>query len=238
MKLCKNWPTMYRTVWVRLYALDKVSPAMKALESLEFSEPTRESVCSNIKGFADERQPLGDFRTAAVALTIVRDGSEAALILTRRSASLRAHGGQWSLPGGRIDAGETPYEAALRELREEVNLELKESDILGTLDDYTTRSGFRITPVVIWADADPGELRANPDEVASIHTFTFSELGRPDSPHLESIEQSEQPVLSMHYDDDRIFAPTGAMLYQFREVAIMGKPTRVSHYDQPVFAWR
>jgi mutator protein MutT len=210
---------------------------MKALKSLEFSAVNRDRISANIQRFSDERQPPGEFRTAAVTLTIINDGDEAALLLTRRSAKLRAHGGQWSLPGGRIDPGETPYQAALRELQEEVNLSLEESDILGTLDDYTTRSGFRITPVVIWADIDPGSLRANPDEVASIHHFTFGELNRPDSPHLESIAQSDQPVLSMHYDDDRIFAPTGAMLYQFREVAIMGKATRVAHYDQPVFAW-
>ena len=140
--------------------------------------------------------------------------------------------------GGRIDAGETPQQAALRELSEEINLSLDASHIIGTLDDYQTRSGFLITPVVVWADVECATLVPNPHEVASIHAFTFTELNRTDSPHLESIPQSDQQVLSMHYVKTRIYAPTAAFLYQFREVAICGRPTRVDHFDQPVFAWR
>jgi 8-oxo-dGTP pyrophosphatase MutT (NUDIX family) len=142
------------------------------------------------------------------------------------------------MPGGRIDAGETPVEAALRELHEEVNLSLSEDAVLGTLDDYVTRSGFVITPVVVWTDIEDINLHPNPDEVASIHAFTFSELTRDDSPNLEEIPESDRQVLSMNYLDDRIYAPTAAMLYQFREVALKGVQTRVAHFDQPVFAWR
>jgi len=188
--------------------------------------------------FKPRPQPEQGLRTAAVAVTVFSDASEAAIIITRRVSTLRAHGGQWALPGGRIDPGESPTQAALRELHEEVDLSLDDSSVVGMLDDYLTRSGYVITPVVIWADVSIRDLKPNPEEVDSIHSFTFSELARVDSPHLESISQSDRQVLSMHYGDDRIFAPTAAILYQFREVVICGRDTRVLHFDQPVFAWQ
>lgn len=210
---------------------------MKALDNLSFTTATREQISSNICGFKDTRQEQEGLRRAAVTLTIFNHEGEAAVIITQRAESLRAHGGQWALPGGRIDAGENSVQAALRELREEVNLSLDCTDVLGKLDDYVTRSGYIITPVVLWSDVSASALTPNAGEVASIHPFTFSELSRADSPHLESIPESDRQVLSMHFGDMRIYAPTAALLYQFREVAILGKNTPVLHYDQPVFAW-
>jgi 8-oxo-dGTP pyrophosphatase MutT (NUDIX family) len=210
---------------------------MKALDNFNFTTPTRQQISSNILGFNDTRQEREGLRKAAVTLTIFDHGGEAAIIITKRAENLRAHGGQWALPGGRIDEGESSVQAALRELREEVNLHLDESHVLGKLDDYVTRSGYIITPVVLWTDATCCALTPNPEEVDSIHPFTFSELSRTDSPHLESIPESDQQVLSMNFGDMLIYAPTAAMLYQFREVAILGKNTPVLHYDQPVFAW-
>ncbi|MBX3638192.1 MAG: CoA pyrophosphatase, partial [Rubrivivax sp.] len=122
-------------------------------------------------------------RHAAVALVLVEAGHGAevpglprqdawsrapALLLTRRAAALRAHAGQWALPGGRIDDGETPEQAALRELHEEVALDLQPEAVLGRLDDYATRSGYVITPVLVWGGA-AREVQPNPHEVASIH---------------------------------------------------------------------
>lgn len=211
---------------------------MKALKTFSFTPQTRDRICSNVQRFPDRRQDEADLRRAAVTLTIFKHEEEAAIIMTRRSSKLRDHGGQWALPGGRIDPGENAVQAALRELHEEINLSLDESHVVGTLDDYLTRSGYIITPVVIWSDAQFSELEPNLDEVDSIHAFTFRELSRVDSPYLESIPQSDRPVLSMHFGDDRIFAPTGALLYQFYEVAIHGRATRVLHFEQPVFAWK
>jgi len=158
-------------------------------------------------------------------------------VLTRRAGGLRRHAGQWALPGGRLDPGETPEQAALRECREEVGLALAEDSVLGRLDDYATRSGFVITPVVVWSGA-PGALRPDPGEVAEIHRVPLAELDRPGVPHLRRIPESERPVISIPLVGTHIHAPTAAILFQLREVGVWGRATRVSHYEQPVFAWR
>ncbi|KZX60532.1 coenzyme A pyrophosphatase [Halioglobus sp. HI00S01] len=211
---------------------------MQALQNFQFTLRNRLQIVENLDLFKSDEVGHTQAKRAAVAVTIIRNHAESVVVITRRSSALRAHGGQWALPGGKIDQGESVVEAALRELYEEVNVSLDESSVLGTLDDYTTRSGYLITPVVIWADIDWDAMSPNPDEVESIHPFTFSELARPESPYLETIPESTAQVLSMHYERDRIYAPTGAILYQFREVGILGRPTRVAHFEQPVFAWR
>lgn len=211
---------------------------MKPVTDYSYTKLLEGRLGDNVRSFEDVRQPLGELRHAAVALAIYDCQGEASVIVTRRSQRLREHSGQWALPGGRIDEGELAIDAALRELHEEVNLELGREHVLGTLDDYVTRSGYVITPVVVWADIDDRHLKPNPDEVASIHPFTFTELSRKDSPNLETIAESDRQVLSMNYLDDVLYAPTAAMLYQFREVAMSGRSTRVLGYDQPVFAWR
>jgi mutator protein MutT len=191
-------------------------------------------------------------RPAAVALTLIQEGTgaqlnfvespagwseSAAILLTRRAAGLRAHAGQWALPGGRIDAGESAEEAALRELREEVGLELPPSAILGCLDDYVTRSGYAITPVVVWG-GEARELVPNDGEVASIHRIPLTEFLRVDAPLLEPCGDSVHPVLRMPVGIAWIAAPTAAFLYQFRELCVLGKMTRVAHFEQPEFARR
>ena len=160
-----------------------------------------------------------------------------AVLLTRRAASLRSHGGQWALPGGRIDDSESPAAAARRELAEELGLELDDESLLGVLDDYPTRSGYVMTPFVFWGGRDP-DLRPDPREVRSVHRVSFRELCRDDSPRFVSIPESERPVVQIPIGGDLIHAPTGAVLLQFRRVAIEGVLERVAHLEQPVFAWQ
>ena len=192
---------------------------------------------ANLAAFERRSLARDGRRPAAVALVLLDDDEgRACFLLTRRAASLRAHARQWALPGGRIDPGESAERAALRELREEVGLERDASTVLGLLDDYGTRSGFVITPVVVWGG--PGvTLAPNPAEVASVHRVPLADLDRPGVPRLVSIPESDRPVIQVELLSTLVHAPTAAVLYQVREVVVHGRPTRVAHFEQPVWAW-
>lgn len=206
---------------------------------LSFNTDLRARFEVNLAAF--ERRAIADdsLRHAAVAIVIVAGGDgEAAFLLTTRPAGLRRHGGQYALPGGRLDEGETAHAAALRELAEELGLTLGEDRIIGTLDDYPTRSGFCVTPVVVWG-GEGGAIHPDPEEVDQVYHIPLADLLNPDIPHLEP-GPDDHPILSAPLATlgHQVFAPTAAMLYQFREVALLGKHTRVAHYDQPAFAWK
>lgn len=198
----------------------------------------RDRVRGHLAAFERRRHGPGALRPAAVAVTLVAGPlGEPSFLITRRARGLRRHAGQWALPGGRLDPGESAEQAALRELAEEVGLSLAAEAVLGELDDYPTRSGFVITPVVVWAGGAV-ELEPDPAEVAAVHRVPLAELERPEVPHLRRIPESERPVISIPMLGTHIHAPTAAILYQLREVALRGRDTRVDHFEQPVFAWR
>ena len=161
-----------------------------------------------------------------------------AFLLTRRPTKLGRHAGQWALPGGRIDEGETPLQAAIREASEEVGISLTAADLIGRLDDYPTRSGYVMSPFVFWGGENPA-LQPDPNEVFSLHRISLRELCRSDSPKYVTIPESDRPVVQLRLGRDMVHAPTGAVLLQFRRVAIEGNSgERVDHLEQPVFAWR
>ena len=199
---------------------------------------------ANLNRFDRRASSREGLKKAAVAVTIVdrQNGSSAsttghaAMILTKRAGTLKNHAGQWALPGGGMEAGERPEDTVLRELEEEVGLRLDPDAVIGRLDDYDTRSGFTIKPVVLWGSADV-TLKPNPGEVASIHLISLAEFMRDDAPILENIPESRHPVLMMPVGNTCIAAPTAAIIYQFREVAMLGLNRRVAHYEQPYFAW-
>ena len=206
-----------------------------------FDDTTRRNIAGLCAGFA--RLPAGEpapaLKRAAVAIVVVAaDAAQSgtALLLTLRASGLRAHRGQWALPGGRCDEGETPIEAALRELHEELGLALGPGDVLGLLDDYPTRSGYLVTPVVLWASVSAA-ISPNPDEVASVHRIPLHDLEQDDVFDFVAIPESAGRVIRFRYEGQFIHAPTAAMMYQFREV-LAGRDTRVADLEQPVFAWK
>jgi 8-oxo-dGTP pyrophosphatase MutT (NUDIX family) len=205
-----------------------------------FDDTTRRNIAELCAAFArvSPDGPASGLKRAAVAVVLVEadDAAGTALLLTRRAASLRAHGGQWALPGGRCDEGETQVAAALRELHEELGLQLGPANVLGQLDDYPTRSGYLIAPVVLWA-AKAAVITANPAEVASVHRIALENIERTDAFDFTEIPESTRRVIRFHLAGQFIHAPTAAMIYQFREV-LAGRDTRVGALEQPVFAWK
>jgi 8-oxo-dGTP pyrophosphatase MutT (NUDIX family) len=205
-----------------------------------FGATFRRLVARRLATFA--RTPALDaegLKRAAVAVTLLEsdDGSgETAFVLTRRRRDLRTHKGQYALPGGRCDEGEPAVAAALRELEEELGLRLSGDDALGMLDDYPTRSGYLITPVVIWAE-QAGPLLPNPEEVASVHRIPLAQIARAGAIDFITIAESERRVIRIRMNGSLVHAPTAAVVYQFHEV-MAGRHTRVSELEQPVFAWR
>ena len=205
-----------------------------------FTPAFRTTLLERCRAFPRVAYEGDDLKRAAVvaALAPADDASgQTAVILTRRAMGLRAHGGQWALPGGRCDPGETLEEAALRELREELGLDAGPETILGVLDDYPTRSGYAIAPVVAWVE-DLAALNPSPEEVASVHCIRLDFIAQDASVAFETIPESPRPLIRLDIGGGHhIHAPTAALVYQLREL-VAGRVTRVAELEQPVFAWK
>jgi 8-oxo-dGTP pyrophosphatase MutT (NUDIX family) len=205
-----------------------------------FDHATRRNIAERCAAFARApgSEPAPALKRAAVAIALTKAGGSngTALLLTLRAAGLRAHSSQWALPGGRCDDGETQVMAALRELHEELGLELGADDVLGLLDDYPTRSGYLITPVVVWAGTSAA-MSPNPEEVASVHRIALDDIEQADAFSFTTIPESTRRVIRFRHFGQVIHAPTAALVYQFREV-LAGRDTRVAELEQPVFAWK
>jgi 8-oxo-dGTP pyrophosphatase MutT (NUDIX family) len=204
-----------------------------------YSFELRQQLVTNLHLHRRRAHALDARKHAAVAIVLVDGGQDrgACFLLCRRASRLNAHAGQWALPGGRLDPGEDPLTAALREIEEELGFRLSEQAVVGWLDDYPTRSGYVITPVVLWAGGAP-DIVASPHEVMAVHEIALEELIA-GQPTFLTIPESDRPVLQMPLGRFSIHAPTGAVLYQFRQVALAGHiDERVDHLEQPVFAWR
>ena len=204
-----------------------------------FDDATRRNIAELVAAFARaaaaEAGPALKRAAVVIALTGAKSGAGTAFLLTRRAAGLRSHSAHWALPGGRCDPGETQAQAALRELHEELGLELGEGEVLGLLDDYPTRSGYLITPVVVWVRTD-SPILPNPAEVASAHRIPLADIEQDDAFSFTTIPESTRRVIRFHLGGMHIHAPTAALIYQFREV-LAGRITRVAELEQPVFAW-
>lgn len=215
------------------------------LPAYPFSDDLKSRMARHLAGF--DRREITDpaLSMAGVALVVapVMDSAQgidgACLLLTRRSTQLRRHAGQYALPGGRVDEGESVRDAALRELREELGLDYDADAVIGALDDYRTRSGFCIRPFVIWGGS-LADLKPDPIEVAIVFKVPLGELDSPEIPREMPGGTPDRPVLGapIATTGQVVHAPTAALIYQFREVAMHGRATRVAHFEQPEFAWK
>ena len=110
-----------------------------------------------VYGDEDARPDPSFLKAAAVLLPIVARPDELTVLFTRRTAHLRAHSGQISFPGGRIEESDASEQAAaLRETHEEIGIAASSIEVIGRLADYHTRTGFRVTPVVGFVSGDFG----------------------------------------------------------------------------------
>ncbi|GAA4664791.1 NUDIX hydrolase [Gordonia humi] len=198
---------------------------------------TRDDIHARLDTFEVHRTPVVEgLRAASVMIVVARQGARRGVWLTRRPARMNRHAAQFALPGGRLDDGETRHQAGLRELHEEMGIVLGDDAVLGDLDDFTTRSGYVMSPTVAWID-DEITPAPNPDEVEHVYLIDLDELAAAE-PVFETIPQSDRPVMSLPLIGRRIHAPTAAVLYQFARVALRDDPVRVADYEQPLFAWR
>jgi 8-oxo-dGTP pyrophosphatase MutT (NUDIX family) len=197
---------------------------------------TREALAASLAAFRRVPADRPELKAASVAVCVLSPPSGHTLLITRRAPRLRSHAGQWALPGGRRDPGESARDAALRELGEETGLRLDARDVLGVLDDYVTRSGYVMTPFVLWGGAPPGDLAGHPGEVAQVLQIPLADLDV--EPELVTIPESDAPVIRLPLLGRHLHAPTAAIVYQFCQVALHAACVRVAHFEQPVFAWR
>ena len=197
----------------------------------------RPELTARLAGFTRISAPRPELKAAAVALCVVLSPEGLpALLLTRRTRGLRAHAGQWALPGGRRDPGESAAQAALRELDEETGVVRPRSSVLAVLDDYVSRSGYVMTPVVVWNGALTEAFTVSEAEVAGVHVIPLADFDVP--PRLETIPESDAPLVSLPLLGGWLHAPTAAVIYQFCQLALHGQTVRVAHFEQPTFAWR
>jgi 8-oxo-dGTP pyrophosphatase MutT (NUDIX family) len=196
----------------------------------------RAAAAANLAAFHRIAADRPDLKAASVAVCVLPSPAGDVLLITRRAPGLRAHAGQWALPGGRRDPGETTEAAALRELFEETGLAADSADILGLLDDYVTRSGYVITPVVVWPQTEPGELSGPASEVTRVYRVPVRDLDV--EPQFLATPETDAPVIRLPIFDRFVHAPTAAVIYQFCQVALRGLPVRVAHFDAPARLWR
>jgi 8-oxo-dGTP pyrophosphatase MutT (NUDIX family) len=198
----------------------------------------RDRLTANLSTFVAEPLPGNDLPGAAVAIVVAPDLDGAAVYaFIQRGMGLRSNPGQYALPGGRLDPGETALDAARRELDEELGIALGADAVVGVLDDFRSGLGRSITPVVLWCAA-PTDFVAHPEEVHDAWWVPLAELDHPEAPRWVDDPQADGTVVRMSVRGEWINPPTAAVLYQFREVALHGRSVRVRDVATPRWTHR
>jgi len=210
-----------------------------------YEDQTRARIRLNLAGYGRRVVALQGRRAAAVSVVLVpsAENAETGFLLTQRAPGLAAHAGQYALPGGKLDPSEGAEDAARRELREELGIGTGAGQVLGVLDDVPTRSGYVITPFVVWLGC-PAEPRPAPGEIAGVHQIPLGDLfagrGRGGNRGLSAAAVAGRAVFSLFIPilGHDLFAPTAAIIDHFREVALLGRPTPAVRFGEPEFARR
>jgi 8-oxo-dGTP pyrophosphatase MutT (NUDIX family) len=192
----------------------------------------RHWMAANLAAFARREIDALGLRRAAVAIVISPHRRRPTFLLTRRALTLRRNAGNFALPGGNFEPGEDAVDAARRETAEELGVRLRRAEAIGLLDDFVTLGGHRVTPVVFWTDAALA-LSPDPIEVHAAWRIALADLDHPKSPRRLPREGGGDPILQMYAAGKWINAPTAAWLWQFREVALHGRATRLDGVGQP-----
>jgi 8-oxo-dGTP pyrophosphatase MutT (NUDIX family) len=157
-------------------------------------------------------------RPAAVLAPVVMRENGAFLLLTERAGSLREHSGQIAFPGGKIEADESPLDAALREAEEEIGLFRARVEIIGCLDAYQTSTGFRVFPIV-GLTRPPLDLAVNPQEVADVFETPLSFLmnAANHQRHFREWLGRRRQFYAMPYENRYIWGATAGMIRNLYE---------------------
>src|SRR5215469_10378256 len=184
--MAEQGPAAATLAWspVTIWAMNPESAAVR-----------REVMAANLTSFRRISLDRPDLRPASVALCVLTGPDGDSLLITRRASTLRSHAGQWALPGGRRDPGESAEAAALRELSEETGLELGADAVLGLLDDYVTRSGYVITPVVVLGGMPAGGLAGAASELTRVYEIPVADLDV--EPELITTPDTDAPVIRL-----------------------------------------
>ena len=183
--------------------------------------------------FAQDHRDRPDLRPASVLVPITVRDDGPAIILTRRSERLSAHAGQISFPGGRRDPRDVDDQAtALREAHEEIGLSPGDVRLVGRLDTYVTRTGFRITPYVGWV-ADAFQPRPQPEEVSAVFDLPLRVVldeGLPQC-HTRKVAGQDRRYYVFPYEGWYIWGATAGMLLNLRETLLGPEPGRATETE-------
>jgi 8-oxo-dGTP pyrophosphatase MutT (NUDIX family) len=181
-------------------------PLAPVLGEAVLREPLRRALASR----EPRRLPVGRTTAAAVLVPLFEKDAEAHLWLVRRPKSMRSHAGQVAFPGGKRDPADDSLTAtALREAHEELGIERARVDVLGSLDDYLTITGFTITPCVGWLDPNL-PIEPNPNEVERAFAVPLRSFLEPASGVL--------PLRGWTVDGEFVWGATAAIVRAFMNV--------------------
>jgi len=168
--------------------------------------------------------PVGS-RASAVLVPIFDGPSGPEVVLTRRSQVLTSHKGEVSFPGGRVDAGETFIQAAIREAYEEINLEPSHVQVIGEMNALSTYvSNSHIVPVLAYLETPPSMTAVNA-EVDRVFSVALTELVRDDT-YVEEhwgTPPNQHQIHFFHLDDETVWGATGKMLHQLINIAVLSE---------------